>query len=317
MKKRYYYDYKQTLPTNTTDSIEVQPADSIPADEPTSQTPEPTTPSFSDQKPTSSPSSYQSAPIKRSNFLPIVIITLIILIIGALIISRLPKDYDSCLKFPGSKTENNTCQTFYGKTYTQGGNSFDIELPAVDGETPTTDNFNTSQTTDTTYPSTTGSNETTKGNQPITTQAPQPTQIPQPTPTYKPSNPDTSQTDVSKWTTHRYPEQNISLKLPSTWSSTRVTRDVTSQIMTFKITSNGTVVDARIQPNWDNTGDAKNQAVTFMLPSDVGVIKQVSEQANTYYFEYMGRAYIFICYHYGNADMQNMCDSVIKSIQFI
>ena len=249
---------------------------------------------------------YQPAPIKGSNFLPIVLTTIFLLVCATIIYSRLPRDYQQCSRWPGSRinqTDPSTCRTFYGATFTSADGfdtGTDTDFGDIAGQTD--QGYPPELPSPTPLPAT----DTTKAGLPL------------PTPTPKPQvNPPADDINITDWTTHRYPIQKITLKLPPNWTSTHVTRQLDTGIMTFAATGDGGTIDARIQPNWDNTGSARDQSITFMLTSDTGVIKVDGDNTDTYYFEYSGQVYIFSCTHRGNRTLQNTFNHVLRSIQLI
>ena len=275
-KKTYYYDYRST--------IDVPP--------------------LASPKPIGvggTPPQY-SLPVEKPNFLPIILVVVLIIAIIYLATSLFPKNYSSCTQFPGSKTTTypGTCTTFYGKSFIQ--LSENIQEPNLE-PTPTP----TPTETITEEPSV----PTTKGGLPLTTPTPS---TKKPTPKLTPGS-TTSDTNnhPADWTKHRYPTQKFALYLPPRFTSTNVTHNTDTNISSFTLyDGNTSVIRVSLQPNWSNASNAQNQSITFMLPDNIGVIKLTSNTTYNYYFEKNSQVYIFSC----TID-SSTCDTIIKSISWL
>ena len=310
-KKVYYYDYRATATSEPAQTKPVAPPTESKLPPPQTHI-EPPPPA-----PAMEPSLAYPASRGRSRFLSLALIIILVVAIAYLVYSLLPQDYQACVNFLGSKTTQTypgSCTTFYRQTFIQS-----TETPAPltsDNETPFETNLSVTPALGPTgFPAQSGA--TTKGGIPVAAPSTTPKAIAKtPTPTSKPSGTPGSSSDASNshpsdWIKHRYPNQNFSLYLPPRFTSTNVTHNVDTNISTFTIYDGNTpVIQVAIQPNWDNTGNAKSQGITFML-GDTGVIKVVNGSQSTYYFEKNNQVYIFTC----TIDSQT-CDTIIKSIQF-
>jgi hypothetical protein len=338
-KKTYFYDYNNTIPVvneGNAPAPKVQPyqaSNKVTAPQPIAtpkiETPQPKREFNQAKGPTFSPPPVrEQAPIARPNVLPTMLIIILVVAIGYLAYSLLPQNYSSCSTFPGSKLTSDypgTCTTFYGKAFTQTAGL--AELP-VSGDLEMTDQDNNFPLPE--FPSPTprlagaesedgptpadSLEATTKGGLPLedSTATVKPTAVPTKVAT-------TSGTDSGivnfpqDWIKHKYPTQKIAFWLPPRFTSTNVTRNTTTSIQTFTLyDGSNAVVKTTLYPNWAGLTDIRDQAVTFMITDNTGVIKRSEGSTYTYYFEKFSQVYSFAC----TID-SGTCDQIIKSLSFI
>ncbi len=164
------------------------------------------------------------------------IIVVVAIAIGVLVWRKLPRTFQACTAFPGSKTADGRCTTFYNKVFVDwpGGNSSSEVSDSLDAVL-------TQTATDSATPTPTEiAQSTTKGGIALS-----PTPIAKPTaskPTTKPV-PSTTQAPASSgdWIKHNYPDQNLSLFVPRNYTGSNAVRNRDTGITTFKLwTTNGT-----------------------------------------------------------------------------
>jgi hypothetical protein len=195
------------------------------------------------------------------------LLTVLILVIaiaaGFLVWKKLPRTYQACADFPGSKTADGRCTTFYNKVFvnwpgTDTSNDTSVSLDAVLTQTA-------SGSASLTPAPTALAQSTTKGGIAV---SPTPTTKPSaPQPTSK-SAPTTTQAPASSgdWIKHNYPDQNLSLFVPRNYTGSNATRNRTSGITTFKL--------------W--TTNTNNPEIAFQLQSSSSVADaDKNKQANT------------------------------------
>jgi hypothetical protein len=308
-KKVYYYDYRSTL------NVEPGKTQPVPVSQPDEPVTTPETMAYS--QPLTPPTPYpnqspDSAPVERPKIIRTVLIIGLIVGIVYLIFSLLPKNFQSCTQFPGSKTTYTfpgTCTTFYRQSFSD---STAESTAPIESETAPESNPAPESTTETANESDITTN---KGGLPITTLTPTPKTVnPTPTPSLKTGTAtNDSNTHPNDWTKHNYPTQHLVIYLPPRFTSTNVIHHTDTGISNFTVyDGNNSVIKVAIQPNWANTGTAQNQAITFMLADGTGVIKLSNNNQSQYYFEKNNQVFIFTC----TID-SNTCDSVIKTIKFI
>lgn len=332
MKKQYFYDYKTTLaPNDHSASTSTQET----GEQETTVTPTmghgevitPHTPSNAPTptEPLSQTGGFDPLPSERRRFSAItpmtVILLLAVIVLGYLVYRNRPQTFQACSNLPGSKLSNTypqLCTTIYGSKFVK--DTFGTQ--ALDDMTT----FKTNNDLETDIPelepfdpesklsdgAVAGS--MTKGGLPIDTVVQDgPVVTPAQQPTASPTNapPSTSNELIS----HRYLKQGFKLLLPRTWSSNAV-KDVNTGITTVKMWDDH--VDApemmiQIQPNWDNTGDAKNQSINFEVDGH-SAIKIAGEHDSTlYYFEGSnGQVYVTTC----AANAASQCEAALKSLVF-
>jgi len=320
-KKQYYYNYNQAVPQNspptppdtqvTTDTQDILQGQITPSSPPT------TSPTFDNN----------ATEVKKSNIIPVIFISIALIIIGFLVWTILPKNYQDCLKFPGSTstlTPTVTCRTFYGTTFenetTPTPPSATTPLPPLVPITPAPEALTTNPQPIPIAP------DTTKGGQalPTPTQTPQPTTSPQPTST-PPQNQTGGASQVFNppidWTRHTYPTQKFTIFMPKAYHPSSALQNQTTRITTITVTKDGhpynPAITLRLQPNWGEYESVKNQSVTFMIADTTGVIKVDSDQNFTrYFFVRNNQVWVYTCNHQGNDTVKAECDNILKSIQF-
>lgn len=307
-KKVYYYDYRSTL------NVEPGKTQPIPVSQPDETVPSPET--MVDSQPLTSPApepnqSPDSLPVERPKIIRTILIIGLIVGIVYLIFSLLPKNFQSCTQFPGSKTTYiypGTCTTFYRQNFSESSteSTTPIVNETIPGLSPAPE-YATETVNEPGIP-------TTKGGLPITAITPTPKTVnAAPAPSLK-TGTTTSDSNAhpNDWTKHNYPTQHLVIYLPPRFTSTNVIHHTDTGISNFTVyDGSNAVIKVAIQPNWANTGTAQNQAITFMLTDGTGVIKLSNNNQSQYYFEKSNQVYIFTC----TID-SNTCDSVIKSITF-
>jgi hypothetical protein len=320
-KKTYYYDFNKTIPNNDQLKTESTPNGLPPQDvlyqaKPDS-TPEPVEPPVETIEPPTKPlppSQPQQGALPTIVFVALGVIALAT--VSLVTWSILPENYAECTRFPGSEISNTLppqCSTFYGAVFTQTNNlvdrdfGFDDErqndlLGEIEEATPS------ATPTPTRIPEMDTDQTESKGGQATVT--PAPTTKPQPTPA--PSSTKVNVNASNTYIKNRWPDQNLIVWLPDNFSGNSAIRNLDTKITTINITgSNHKVIEIRLQPDWTNTGNAKDQSITFMLKGNIGVIKQDSLNQTQYFFQKSNTVYVVSCY------LQNVdtCDKIVKSIE--
>jgi hypothetical protein len=346
MKKIYTYDYNQTIPNNKNPQVEPvsgnlytnppRSVNSTPPPQDINQNPNTSQAQASNPTPPYDTPTIPDYPnydpqIQRSNFVPLAAGVIVVLILVAITWVIIPKTYEECVSFPGSKQANTfppQCTTLYGASFRQSSTALDAgtegpslgtqemgslsdlgfgaEIPQI-SPAPTSTVAGTSTETQ--------NAATTKGGQAVVT--PAPTAKPTPAPTQAPTN--TYSNPADGWTTHRYPTQHLKFDLPDNYNGTTAVRNLNTGITTFAVYTTepkNPLIAYEVKQGWSGWEGAQKQAVIFMI-GDTGVVSVTADQSTSYYFETDGWVFRATCQHLGNDGAKDLCQRILKSTQFI
>ncbi len=313
MEKQYRYDHKQTPQATRPQTVADNPQDvnQTPPDD--TYTPPATT--FDD-----------SLPKTKSMWPTYVGLTSIILILGFLIYRQRPQTFEACSRLPGSTVTSTDCTTFYGATFVKNstGGIVDSESPTptdednyditIDTTIPELDEF-VAKTTPTPTPNDTNHQvPTTKGGLPL----PTPTPIkPTPSPSKSPSLSQAPGTqNTNGWVRHRYPDQRFTMMLPPSANSNVIRHrdtNITIASVWTNTDSSHPYMTVALKPNWDNTGNAKNQPINFKVDTQDAIKVEANGEIKVY-AEFSGQVWVFTCKHNDRVDSKRTCDNILKSI---
>jgi hypothetical protein len=245
------------------------------------------------------------------SFLKGVAFILAAVLVAYLIYRALPGNFEACRTFPGSRLENTlpaTCTTFYGSRFYQSIGDLEVSpTPASNGQ-EIFDDF----PTPTPVPPVqiiTGTDTTKGGVVPQPTSSPRPTSVPTQAITPVPTTSADSTQVGSDWVRHRYPTQNLAFWLPKNWTGSVATYNRDTQITTFSL--GGDTLKVTLQPNWNNTGNAKDQAINYEVKGN-SAIKITGQTHTTVYFERASKVHIFACQ---NAAWST-CHIILQNLEF-
>jgi hypothetical protein len=278
-----------------------------------------TAPSTSNLEPATPMDSYAATTeSKKSHVAPIssaktsrfggALLTVLILVIaiaaGFLVWKKLPRSYQACADFPGSKTADGRCTTFYNKVF--------VNWPGADTSSDTTVSLDAvltqaaSESANLTPAPTALSQSTTKGGIAV---SPTPTTKPSaPQPTSKPA-PTTTQAPASSgdWIKHNYPDQNLSLFVPRNYTGSNATRNRTTQVTTFKLwTTNSTnpEIAFKLQPSSSVADADKNKQANTSVAGN-----PANKSGNTYTWQKNDVFYTVTC----TTDAK-LCDEILSKV---
>lgn len=260
---------KTSVQTTTESAVPYWKQESSSASEtPTTASPEPLTTmnsyasTASEQKSHVAPASQSKPAASRFGGTLLTVLILVVAVIAGMFVWRkLPRTYQACSTFIGSKTADGRCTTFYNKVFVDwpgdgASNDTSVSLDAVLTQTAT----------DSATPTPTlVAQSVTKGGVPLS-----------PTPTTKPTTPKPTNAPAAtatqapaeggNWIKHNYPGQNLSVHVPRNYRGSDATRNRDTQVTTFKL--------------W--TTNANNPEVAFKLqPSSTASDEDKNKQANT------------------------------------
>lgn len=277
------------------------------------------TPSTSNPELKTSMDSYATtAESKKSHVAPIssaktsrfggALLTVLILVIaiaaGFLVWKKLPRTYQACADFPGSKTSDGRCTTFYNKVFvdwpgTDTNSDTSVSLDAVLTQTA-------SGSANLTPAPTALAQSTTKGGIAV---SPSPTTKPNaPQPTSKPA-PTTTQAPAAggDWIKHNYPDQNLSLFVPRNYTGSNATRNRTSGITTFKLwttNTNNPEIAFKLQPSSSVADADKNKQANTSVAGN-----PANKSGNTYTWQKNDVFYTVTC----TTDAK-LCDEILSKV---
>lgn len=148
-------------------------------------------------------------------------------------------------------------------------------------------------------------------------------------PTLIPATPTPTSFVPLGWLKHSFPNLNLIIYAPKDWkSNVEFFPNVPSHLIRFwqGASQDTSTVQLNIKNNWDNTGDAQYLNRNFQInealyaskvdPKKMTEISLDRYQTN-YHFEKNGKVYILNCVHNWIAVNYNMCESLLKSIEFL
>lgn len=156
---------------------------------------------------------------------------------------------------------------------------------------------------------------------------------PTPTPTPVPSTPQPTTAPTTgqrpgDWVEHKFVTEKVAFFAPPAWGADSV-RNLDTNIVAIRFWPGNNPADGwgfmDIKPNWDNTGNAQQQAKNFQITPDLMAVKidPPQKQAQTldayetnYYFERNGRVYVFTCRHNWDQNRYQTCETMLQSIRF-
>ena len=278
----------------------------------------PTTLTTSNPEPKSAMDSYASTTeSQKSHVAPVnssrtsrfggTLLTVLILVVaigaGFLVWKALPRTYQACSTFPGSKTADGRCTTFYNKVF--------VDWPGAETSTDTSvslDAVLTQTATDSASPSPTEiAQSTTKGGIAV---SPTPTAKPSaPKPTTKPA-PTTTQAPASSgdWIKHNYPDQNLSLFVPRNYTGSNATRNRTTQVTTFKLwttNTNNPEIAFKLQPSSSVSDADKNKQANTSVAGN-----PANKSGSTYTWQKNDVFYTVTC----TTDAK-LCDEIMGKVE--
>lgn len=280
---------------------------------PTTANPEPITPMDSYATTTESKKSHVSAisSAKTSRFggtLLTVLILVVAVIAGMFVWRKLPRTYQACSTFIGSKTVDGRCTTFYNKVFVDWpGDSASNDTPitldatltqtATDSATLTPTPISQAQTT-------------TKGGIVV---SPAPTTKPStPKPTSKPA-PSTTQAPASdgNWIKHNYPDQNLSIHVPRNYTGSNATRNRATNITTFKLWTTNTTnpeIAFKLQPT-NTVSDANKNKQANTSAAGNPASKTTNGSTTTYTWQKNDVFYTTTC-----TTDEKLCDEIMGKV---
>jgi hypothetical protein len=237
-----------------------------------------------------------------------VLILVVAIVAGFLVWKKLPRTYQACESFPGSKSADGRCTTFYNKVFvnwpgTDTSGDTSVSLDAVLTQTA-------SESASLTPAPTAIAQSTTKGG---ITVSPTPTTKPSTAqPTTKPA-PSTTQAPASNgdWIKHNYPDQNLSLFVPRNYVGSNATRNRTTSITTFKLwttNTNNPEIAFKLQPSSSvSDADKNKQANTSVAGNPAS--KSTSGSTTTYTWQKNDVFYTATC----TTDVK-LCDEILSKV---